>query len=398
MISLRKPTILFQAILVLMLTQLALDIYLPSIPAMTIAMNTSAFTLKVSMTLMITALGLSQLYFGPLSDFHGRKSVILRGLAIFTIGSAITLIPNSVICLLLGRMIQGIGLGFGLSLASVVASDLYDGKKCYQAMSIISAIYALMPVLAPVIGGYLQHYISWKASFWLLTILGAGLLTSIFYFFPETHIVEKTTKSPWPNILDSYKTCLSNPLFLVNVSIAALFYSGEVAYIIQLPLIAQWDFSIPVQVVGYLVLFTSSAIILGSLLSSYLLKYLSSNTIIVIGNICALLASLLLFFLIYFYHYHLYSLIIPMMLFMFGSGLSFPNSIANCLKMFSGMSGVASSLAMGTLTMFGGAMTYFIAKIPVGKIYGLPLFLLIVSIGLTLSIIAIALCSPKRRL
>ncbi|WP_165476854.1 MFS transporter [Legionella fairfieldensis] len=185
-----KLFLFVQSILLLMLVQLGTDIYLPSVPAISEALNTNETMVKLSLTIMIMMLGCSQLIYGPLSDSIGRKQTILYGLLIFIIGSSLLVFSQSSCLLLIGRLIQGLGLGFGLSIASAIASDLYEGKKLNKSISIISAVYAVMPVIAPVIGGAIQTYIGWQANFSFLFI--AGLLM----FCMVNHFLSKRTRVP----------------------------------------------------------------------------------------------------------------------------------------------------------------------------------------------------------
>lgn len=291
----------------------------------------------------------------------------------------ITVMVKQVDFLLTGRLIQGLGLGFGLSMSSVVASDLYKGHRCHQALSIISIVYAIMPVCAPVLGGLLQAYMSWQANLWLLFILGLAAFIALKTSFPETLKPSHQVGFSVPTIMNNYKSCLANNLFRANLMIASLFYAGEVSYIIQLPLIAQWQFSVKAVLTGWFVAFTALAIVIGSSLSAYLLKYIRPETIITAGTVCAVSAVILWFLFILSGHYNLITFIGPMTLFMLGSGLSFPNCIGNCFRLFPSQAGIVSALSIGTLTFLGGLLTLVVAKIPTDIDYAFPLFMLFIS-------------------
>lgn len=390
-----KWLIFVLSILVLMLTQLGTDIYLPSMPAMVSGLNTNAVLIKLSNTTMIMGLGLSQLIYGPLADSYGRKPTILWGLSIFITGSMITVLVKQVDFLLAGRLIQGLGLGFGLSMSSVVASDLYQGHHCHQALSIISIVYAIMPVCAPVLGGGLQAYMGWQANLWLLLILGLAAFVALKIAFPETLKPSHQVPFSPPTIIKNYQSCLANDVFRANLVIASLFYAGEVSYIIQLPLIAQWQFSVKAIFTGWLVAFTAVSIVIGSSLSAYLLKYIRPEAIITTGTVCAVSAVILWFLFIISGHYNLAAFIGPMALFMLGSGLSFPNCIGNCFRLFPSKAGIVSALSIGTLTFLGGLLTIVVAKIPTDIDYAFPLFMLFICTLMTKYTLSI-IKSPKR--
>ncbi|WP_169733782.1 multidrug effflux MFS transporter [Legionella fairfieldensis] len=373
-----KLFLFVQSILLLMLVQLGTDIYLPSVPAISEALNTNETMVKLSLTIMIMMLGCSQLIYGPLSDSIGRKQTILYGLLIFIIGSSLLVFSQSSCLLLIGRLIQGLGLGFGLSIASAIASDLYEGKKLNKSISIISAVYAVMPVIAPVIGGAIQTYIGWQANFSFLFIAGLLMFCMVKPFFIETNTSTGVEKFRIKTLLRVYVLCLKNKEYCCNLFIATLFYAGEVSYIIQMPLVAQQLFGISPLDTGWLVLFTSVAIFIGSGFSAIAINYISVNALIYLGVLFALLGISLAFFFMCFNHYTLAMFISPMVLFMFGSGIAFPNCISNCLTLFPNRAGAASSLVLGLLTLLGGFLTIVVAKIPADNYSALTLFITII--------------------
>ncbi|WP_419420756.1 Bcr/CflA family efflux MFS transporter [Legionella sp. D16C41] len=366
-----------QSILLLMLVQLGTDIYLPSVPAIYNDLGTDESVVKLSLNVMIIALGFSQLLYGPLSDYIGRKPIIITGLIIFIIGSSLLILPQSIFTLILGRTIQGLGLGFGLSIGSAIACDIYNGKTLNKAISVISALYAVMPVVAPVMGGTLQTYLGWQANFYFLFICGIIMFCLIKFFFKETNVYAGSQDFRLNNLITIYYQCLKNKAYTYNLFIATLFYAGEVSYIIQMPLVAQETFGLSPMQTGWLIIFTSAAIIVGSSFSTILINRLSANALIFLGVICATLGIILSFIFMIFSKHTLVTFISPMVLFMLGSGFAFPNCIANCLEVFPNRAGAATALALGLLTLLGGCLTIIVAKIPAHNHWALSFFVVV---------------------
>lgn len=377
-----KSFIMLQALLLLMLAQFGTDIYLPSIPVIIEDLATTEFMVKLSLSVMIVGLGFSQLVYGTLSDYYGRRAITLMSLAIFLLGSAITIIASSIGILIIGRIIQGLGVGFCAVLSSIVAKDIYTGYKVNQALGLVGVVYAVSPVAAPVIGGVLQTYIHWSASFWLLAILGIFMFVLIGYCFPETNKTISSNNGIFKMVMRLYRTALSDRVFMSNLSIVTLFYAGEVAYIIQMPLIVQNIFGVSPLMTGWLVIFTSIAIVIGSILSSWLVAYITPNRIIGLGVLSAILGIILLLLFVSTESYNLITFIGPIVLYMFGAGIAFPNCIANCLERLPDSVGTASALAVGLLTGVGGMLTFIVAKLSYTNAFALPLFMLILVIGM----------------
>lgn len=385
MSSNKKLFIFFQSVLVLMLVQLGTDLYLPSVPAICLDLGINEFYLKLSLTIMIASLGLSQLFYGPISDSIGRKPVMLHGLLIFIAGSSLLVFFHSVPTLFIGRAIQGLGLGFGLSIASAIASDIYEGRNVNKAISIISAIYAIMPVVAPLIGGTLQTYVGWRSNFYFLLTAGIMIFFLILFFYPETNINIELKKFKINYLVGIYFIFLRDKIFICYLLVATLFYAGEVSYVIQMPLVAQGLFGATSIEAGWLVMFTSSAIVIGSISSAFLINKISPNRIILIGVVCAILCLISLLYFEFFLKYTLVTFIFPMVLFMLGSGFAFPNCISKCLEMYPEHAGAASALVLGLLTLLGGCLTIIVAKLPSKNNWSLTFLVFIIVILMLLT-------------
>ncbi|WP_119344272.1 MFS transporter [Facilibium subflavum] len=372
----RKTILFIQALLILMLTQLSTDIYLPSIPEMAKDLSSNLSTIKLSMTAMIFSLGASQLISGALSDVYGRRKIALYGLLIFCCGSMVLILPTNSIIMIIGRLIQGIGLGFGLSFSSCVSGDLYKGKTLNIALSVISIAYAVMPVVAPLMGGFIQVHYNWKLSFVVLLIFGIACLMMIKISFIETN-ENMSKRFSISGLYADYKACLGNVVYVRHLLLAALIYAVEVSYIIQMPIIVQTQFNATPVFAASLVFFTSLAIVVGSALSGVLLRIISPDRIIRLSVVIALLFILFWLFSVIVFSAKVFIMVVAMSGIMLSSGLIFPNAIAKCIELFQTKAGLSSSLAIGILTSIGGIITVFVSLLPPESTVALPGLLLL---------------------
>ena len=120
----------------------------------------------------LSGFSFSQLFFGPLSDHFGRRPILLCGLSGFVIGSFLCAIASSVEILLLFRLFQGLSIGAASVSARVIMRDCFSGYQLMKVASYTGIAYSLIPLTAPLIGGYIQKYTHWRMIFVSLISLG----------------------------------------------------------------------------------------------------------------------------------------------------------------------------------------------------------------------------------
>ncbi len=117
--------------------------------------------------------------YGRLADIYGRKRVLLFGIGIFLVGSALCGFSWNMMSLIVFRVIQGIGAGALIPVSQAVVADIYSGAARARVQGYISSTFGSAAVLGPLVGGLIATYISWKAVFWInipFGIIAAALL------------------------------------------------------------------------------------------------------------------------------------------------------------------------------------------------------------------------------
>src|SRR5699024_10186667 len=164
---------------------LSIDMYLPSLPTMTGDLATDEGTLQFTLTAFVVGLALGQLVVGPISDSFGRRRPLLIGLAVYVGASIIAAQASAVELLIAVRFIQALGAAAGVVIARAAVRDLFSGTAMTKFFSMLMLVTGCAPILAPIMGGQILHWTSWRGVFWVLTGFGTLLLALIAFTLPE---------------------------------------------------------------------------------------------------------------------------------------------------------------------------------------------------------------------
>lgn len=166
---------------------LSIDALLPALPNIAKDLNIiDASNNQLLITMIFLGLGIGQLIFGPLSDSLGRKPVIYTGFFIFIIASILCVTAHSFEVMILGRILQGIGLAAPRTLSISMVRDTYSGDYMARVMSIVTMVFILVPVVAPSIGKFLITFFDWRSIFNLNLIYACIVMFLFWKKQPET--------------------------------------------------------------------------------------------------------------------------------------------------------------------------------------------------------------------
>ncbi len=201
---------------------LAIDTLLPAIPNIGETINShDSAEHQLFVTMIFLGLGVGQLFFGPLSDQYGRKPMVYAGFVVFGIASAICLLAPNLEVMVLGRILQGIGLSSHRTIAISIIRDLYKGDYMARVMSFVTAFFILVPVVAPAIGKVIVDNFNWQTIFYVHLLL-AGILWIWFWKRqPETLRREYQIKFSFKSFVEGAKE-----MFRYSETVAFTFISG----------------------------------------------------------------------------------------------------------------------------------------------------------------------------
>ncbi|MFH4968168.1 multidrug effflux MFS transporter [Gaetbulibacter sp. M240] len=177
------------------LVALSIDALLPALATIGTDLNShSPNENQLLITMIFLGIGCGQLIFGPLSDSFGRKPLVYVGFSIFIVASIICVVTESFEIMILGRVLQGVGLASPRSLSLSMIRDNFSGNYMAKIVSIVVMFFILVPVVAPTLGQFLLHFYSWESIFYFNLIIGVIVMIWFGIRQPETLKKEKRIK------------------------------------------------------------------------------------------------------------------------------------------------------------------------------------------------------------
>jgi DHA1 family bicyclomycin/chloramphenicol resistance-like MFS transporter len=226
------------------------DLYLPALPHLTQYFAVSESDVQLTLTASLIGLALGQLLAGPCSDAFGRRRPMLIGLAIYTLASAGCALSPSMTVLIGLRLAQGLAGGSGLVIARAVARDLFDGPELARFLSQLMLVFALAPILAPLIGSQLLLLVPWQGLFVLLAAYGLALLVASASLLPESLPPAGRNR---PDLLTTGRVivALMFDRHLISYALTlGLTYAAMFSYISGSPFVLQQNFGLSAQLYG----------------------------------------------------------------------------------------------------------------------------------------------------
>ncbi|HAT33755.1 MAG TPA: Bcr/CflA family drug resistance efflux transporter [Janthinobacterium sp.] len=221
-----------------MVGPLAIDTYLPSFPAIGLAFDASPMLIQQTLSVFLFTFAFMMLFYGTLSDSFGRRPVILVSLALYVLASVGAAAAPSLGWLLACRVLQGLAAGAGSVIGRAIVQDRFSGAEAQKILSHVMMVFGLAPAIAPVLGGWLQVTLGWRAIFCFLAAFGLLMMVVVQRALPES--LPRAQRHPFHlfAIARNYWRVLCHRQFLLlSVAVGASFggfalYIGSAAYFV----------------------------------------------------------------------------------------------------------------------------------------------------------------------
>jgi DHA1 family bicyclomycin/chloramphenicol resistance-like MFS transporter len=375
------PPHIFTLIVLTGLGALSMNIFLPSLPAMTEHFATDYRLMQLSVALYLAVNAVLQIVVGPVSDRYGRRPVLLWAIAIFLIATLGCILAPTVEVFLAFRMLQAVVVA-GLVLGRAVVRDMYPADQAASQIGYVTMGMAVVPMIGPAIGGVLDETLGWQANFWMLAILGALVLALIWRDLGET---AARGSASFAEQFGEYPELFRSRRFWGYCSAAAFASGAFFAYLGGAPYVGSEVFGLSAGEVGLYFGAPALGYFFGNWISGRYSTRVGINGMILWGTILSatgLTLSLLLF---------LVGLKTALSFFGFmtfvglGNGMVLPNATSGMLSVRPHLAGTASGLGGAIMIGGGAALSALAGALLTGGNGAYPLILIM----LTTSILAV---------
>ena len=321
--------------------------YIPGFGQIARDLHTHAGTVQLSMTSYFLALSVGQIFFGPVSDAVGRKPPIYGGLAIFIAASAAAAFASSIELLIIARFFQGLGAAATAVVPLAIIRDEYTGPKAAQLLSLAMLALSVSPIFAPVLGGFLVEFGSWRLIFAALIVVSAAATVMTARMLPETLPPAARTRLHPLHVVLTYARLLRTRAFILPIMLGGCAQIVLFVFISAAPFVFVTLHGLGPTLFGVLFACHAMALIGISQLNATLMRRF--GTVRLLGGACGLLtlASVALLALVFSGITALWPLISLTMIMFLALGPIGGPAFLLALEPFGAMAGAAAAIGAG---------------------------------------------------
>jgi MFS transporter, DHA1 family, multidrug resistance protein len=345
---------------------LTTDMYLPSLPDIARQLDASTAQVQLTISAYLIGFAVGQIFYGPVSDRHGRKPVLVAAIALYCVASLACALSTSIEMLIVARAFQALGGSGGIVLTRAIVRDIYSGARAGRELSLIGSVMALAPVLAPIAGGLLQTGFGWRATFLTLVIIGLMGAAIVLLLLPETLNARAAEPVSMRSMFRSYHVVARNASYLAYLGIASASYAGLFAWISGAAFVLQNLYGLTPFDFGVAFALGSIGYMSGSALAARMVAKVGLDGMLGIGGCACAAGGLGMVVAVVFGLTSFLSLVLPVAVYLAGLGMVLPQGIAGAMTPFPERAGAASSLfgfvQQSAAALCGAAVGWFLGQ------------------------------------
>jgi len=362
--SLHSPWLIANLLAQISFGLLAMTLCLPSMQEWGAIFGTDQAHVQLTFSGYLVSYGLLQLVYGPLSDRHGRKRMLLIGLAIAAAASVMAMLSNNILTLTMARVLQGAGSAATMVVGRSMVQDLFEGPARIRVMAYIGMTLGLCPPLASLIGGQIHVRLGWQSNFAILAALALVLLLAAWRGLPDHRPVHASDNSHWlRGMLLAYGRLAHAPSFLLYVVVLATTTAAFYVFLGGAPIVLG-SYGIGPDGIGWFIMAVPLAYIVGNFLTSRLIQRVGEQRMMRWGQAATLSGITLMLVLGLVGTRSPLAVALPLLLTGFGHGLINPPALAGTVGVIPALAGSAAAVAGLMQQLTGAAGGYLIGLVP----------------------------------
>ncbi|WP_215404993.1 multidrug effflux MFS transporter [Vibrio gigantis] len=369
-----KKTPLLLAMMIIATGQVGVSIYLPSLPLIASDLSVTQVDVQLLVTLFLVGFGLSQLFYGPMSDAVGRRPIFLLGQGVYLIGTIVCVVfSDNMLALEVGRLLQGLGAGSASVLGRSVLRDSYDGPQLTKALSYISITASIMPIIAPVFGGWISFHLGWQAVFLFVLLYLLAIFTLGYFVLHETLPYGKS-RFEVSQVVKNYGRLLTNRQVLTSASYNWMSYMASLVSLSLFPFLMQEQLGLTAAEYGTLMIVPSAGLLVGSVALNLLNRRFSTPQLMSLAILIILASGTWLLT----HELSIFNLVWAFTWLTIAQGISFPLSISMLLEPHKKQAGAVSALSGSIQMCLAGLLGGYLVESWVTTYLQLGVFYLII--------------------
>lgn len=373
------PSLLLMIVLVAF-PQISETIYTPSLPDISASLGVSNSSVQLTLSIYFIGFAIGVFCWGWLSDLIGRRPAMLGGLLVYGAGSLMCYYSGSIELLLVSRFIQAFGAATGSVITQTMLRESVSGDKRHAMFAQISAVIAFTPAVGPLIGGWVDQFLGFRAVFFTLVVMSVLLFLYAFVKLPETTDVSTRTKVA---IMPVIQRMLRSPRVLVFGLLIGGINGVLFSYYAEAPFLFIEYFQMSPGVYGFLGIIVALASVIGAMISKRLLTKYTPERIIHLGCLVMTVGALLLtgasslsmlpdiIMLL--------CVLIALFVMLLGSGIALPNCLSLALVSFHDVIGTAGAVFSLGYYLLVSLATWGMSLLHNGSLLTMPLYFLGIS-------------------
>ncbi len=342
---------------------LAMTLCLPSMQEWGAIFSTRQADVQLTFSGYVVAYGALQLVYGPLSDRHGRKPILMLGLVVAGLASVMAALATDIATLTAARVLQGAGSAASMVVSRSMVQDLFTGPQRTRVMAYIGMALGMCPPLATLIGGQVHVRFGWQTNFVLLAVLAAVLLVAAWLGLPRS-AKPAPAEGHWLRaMLSAYARLLREPRFLLYVAILAATTATFYAFLAGAPIVLK-GYGIGPDGIGWFIMAVPVSYILGNFMTSRLIAQAGESRVMAWGQALTLGGLVVMLALGLGGVQTALAVALPLLLLGFGHGLLNPPALAGTVGVVPALAGSAAAVAGLMQQLTGATGGYLVGLVP----------------------------------